>query len=276
MKQRIFSFVALWTTLAILLYFFGAHAGIGLIVVLAAVAQYELYRLFEKMDLRPLKRLGITAGVVITITSYYIDGLDSGNELFVLMFVCVGISIIIIDLKEGRLRSFIPTLFGLIFIPYLLHYLIKIAKLAQYNGLSAASGVFLTVWVVAVAKSSDVGGLLIGREIGKTQLSVISPNKTVEGAIGGIATSIIVAIALTLCFPNLMPDTLHWWMAGLFAIPIAIASIAADLAESAFKRQAGVKDSGNLFPGIGGAFDLVDSLTLVSPIAYLLFRYTVF
>ncbi len=62
----------------------------------------------------------------------------------------------------------------------------------------------------------------------------------------------------------------------MIAIPIGIASIASDLVESAFKRQADVKDSGKIIPGIGGIFDLTDSLILTAPLSYLFFKYTLF
>jgi phosphatidate cytidylyltransferase len=72
------------------------------------------------------------------------------------------------------------------------------------------------------------------------------------------------------------PEGFTWWRSALMAIPIGIASIASDLVESAFKRQADVKDSGNIIPGIGGIFDLTDSLLLTAPLGYLMFKYFIF
>jgi phosphatidate cytidylyltransferase len=86
----------------------------------------------------------------------------------------------------------------------------------------------------------------------------------------------LIGIILMALFPDFLPDGFSWWLAALIAIPVAVASIASDLVESAFKRQAGVKDSGKLIPGIGGAFDLSDSLILSAPLGYLLFKYTLF
>ena len=86
----------------------------------------------------------------------------------------------------------------------------------------------------------------------------------------------LIGIILVRLFPDHLPDGFSWWLAGLIAIPVAVAAIASDLVESAFKRQAGVKDSGKLIPGIGGAFDLADSLILSAPLGYLLFKYTLF
>ncbi|HKK19202.1 MAG TPA: phosphatidate cytidylyltransferase [Opitutales bacterium] len=276
MQQRIFSFALLWTIIAVSILVLGAHAGVLLVAIIAFLTQLELYQLFEKMGLKPMKALGLTCGVVISLGAYYLAEIDAGNDLFVLCFLFLTLTIIQRDLQAGRLRSFVPTLFGLLYVPYLLHYLIKTMKMSELGGYEAGTGVFLAVWVVAVAKCADVGGLLVGMKIGKTPLSVISPKKTYEGAAGGIVFSMLIGVILVGIFSNFAPDNFTIWLAGLIAIPVAVASIASDLVESAFKRQAGVKDSGSLIPGIGGAFDLADSLILSAPLAYLLFKYTLF
>jgi phosphatidate cytidylyltransferase len=276
MQTRILSFTVLWAILAVALLLLGAHAGVFLVALIAFLTQLEFYQLFEKMGLKPMKALGLACGLVITLGAYYVGGIDSGNDLFVLCFLVLTLTIIRLDLQAGRLRSFMPTLFGLLYVPYLLHFLIKILKISESDGEGTATGIFLAVWVVAVAKCADVGGLLVGMKIGRTPLSVISPKKTYEGAAGGIAFSMLIGVVLIGLFPAYVPDGLVWWLAALIAIPVAIASIASDLVESAFKRQADVKDSGHLIPGIGGVFDLADSLILTSPLGYLLFKYTLF
>ena len=276
MLQRIFSFIALWSIISISLLLFGVHAGIFLIALISLFTQLELYQLFEKMGLRPIKFIGLVGGSVISFGAYYLPGLNAGNDLFLIIFLLITLIIIRIDLQAGRLRSFMPTLFGLIYVPYLLHFLIKIVRMAEVSNYSSATGIFLTIWIIFVAKSTDIGGLIVGMRIGKTSLSVISPKKTYEGAAGGIFFAIMVGLLLLSLFRSLLPDGFSWWLSILIAIPIAIASIASDLVESAFKRQAGVKDSGNIIPGIGGFFDLSDSLILTAPLAYLLFKYTLF
>lgn len=276
MQQRVLSFTLLWAIVTISLLVFGIHAGVLLIAAIACLTQLELYQLFEKIGLKPMKPLGLACGLAIVFGSYYIGGLDAGNDIFLLSFLVLTLTIIRMDVQAGRLRSFMPTLFGLIYVPYLLHFLLKIVKMAEFNGYATGTGIFLTVWVVAVAKCTDVGGLLVGMRYGKTPLSVISPNKTYEGALGGIAAAVVVGLVLLGLAPSFAPEGFHWWLAALIAVPVSIASIASDLVESAFKRQAEVKDSGTLIPGIGGIFDLTDSLILTAPLAYLLFKYSLF
>ncbi len=107
----------------------------------------------------------------------------------------------------------------------------------------------------------------------------ISPKKTWEGAISGLVVSAGVG-ALLVRLGNLerfghpyFPDNFTPLRAALMTVPIAIASIISDLVESIIKRRAEVKDTGHLIPGIGGAFDLTDSLILAAPVGYLLFYF---
>ncbi len=276
MKQRIFSFTVLWLIVTISLLLFGIHAGVFLVAVLAFFTQMELYQLFDKMGLKPMKALGLLCGPIIIFGSYYIGTGDAGTDIFILSFLISALTIISKDLQAGRLRSFMPTLFGLLYVPYLLHFFIKVVKMAELNDYDDGTAIFLTIWIVAVAKCTDVGGLLVGMQIGKTPLSVISPKKTYEGAIGGIAFAMLIGLFVLGVFNVYAPEGFTWWLSALMAIPIGIASIASDLVESAFKRQAGVKDSGNIIPGIGGVFDLTDSLILTAPLGYLLFKYLIF
>ena len=187
MKKRILSFILLWLLSVIALYLFGTHAGILLIAAAVLFTQLELYQLLERMHLRPKKRLGIACGTLIVFGSYYLgSGVQVGLELFLLSYIILAISIVCRNLKAEVLNCILPTLFGLTYVPFLLHYLIIITKHAEVSGFSSATGIYLTIWVIAVAKATDVGGLLVGIKIGKTPLSSISPAKTYEGAAGGV------------------------------------------------------------------------------------------
>ena len=276
MKQRIFSFLLIWTIVAIALSVFGIQAGVWLIAGLAVFTQFELYQLFEKMELKPLKYLGSGCGLATVLGAYYMDGIDAGTNAFALCFVIIVLAVIFKDLQAGRLRSFIPTLFGFLYVPFMLHFFIKAAKLAQLQGYEDATGIFLCLWTILIAKCTDIGALLIGMKIGKTPLSVVSPQKTVEGAVGGLLCAAILSLLVLGIFNSVAPENFSWWRSLLMAIPVGIAAIAADLVESALKRQANVKDSGISIPGIGGIFDLTDSLILAAPLSYLMFDYFVF
>ena len=120
--------------------------------------------------------------------------------------------------------------------------------------------------IVAVA-AGDTFAYFVGRAIGKRPLSPrMSPNKTVEGAIGGLMASVLCSAAYAAVF---LPGIRTWFILGAAAI-LGSAGQAGDLFESMLKRAAGVKDSGNLLPGHGGLLDRVDGIIAAGPVLHLL------
>ncbi len=102
---------------------------------------------------------------------------------------------------------------------------------------------------------------------------ITSPKKTWEGAVGGCLISVGLGFSLTYFAGDYYPPFFTPFWGTLFALPIAIISIISDLVESMLKRMADQKDSGTSIPGIGGAFDLTDSLILTAPTGYLLLGF---
>jgi phosphatidate cytidylyltransferase len=132
-------------------------------------------------------------------------------------------------------------------------------------------GIFAMLWIVAVTKFCDVGAFIIGSAIGKHRMApTISPGKSWEGAVGGVVIATAVGAAFPILFSGHMDSRLTPWVAAVFSVPIAVTAIVSDLIESIMKRSAELKDSGRTIPGIGGAFDLMDSLVLTAPVGYLL------
>lgn len=131
--------------------------------------------------------------------------------------------------------------------------------LCQFTpGLTATLLAFLCIW------AADIGAYVFGKCFGRTQLSDISPKKTVEGAAFGVISSIAVAVAGSwyLAWPS-------WPITGMIlGILVGVASLLGDLTESMMKRDAGVKDSGQLIPGHGGILDRADSYVFTAPLVY--------
>jgi phosphatidate cytidylyltransferase len=134
--------------------------------------------------------------------------------------------------------------------------LLLIRERAEFAGVGR--GPDLLIWVFLVVWSTDIGAYFAGRAIGGPKLApLISPNKTVAGLLGGIASAAVFAGAWT----NMakLPALLLW-----LAVPMAFAAQMGDLFESGLKRRVGVKDSGTWLPGHGGLLDRLDGLVPVA------------
>ncbi len=140
-------------------------------------------------------------------------------------------------------------------------------------------GLVVFAGIVFIAKVADAGAYFVGRSMGKRKLApVLSPKKTVEGAIGGLLCAIVAAIFYlqviapywTQGLASPMTGSQFGWVAMIgFGLAISIAGMLGDLAISLFKRDAGQKDSANVLPGLGGFMDIIDSVLWAAPVGYL-------
>ncbi len=129
-------------------------------------------------------------------------------------------------------------------------------------------GMKALIWLIVIVVSVDIGAYFVGKKFGKTKFSPTSPNKTLEGVAGGI----IVATILGSLF---VVSELSFIVGLLISFIVAISSIFGDLFESYLKRQAEIKDSGDIFPGHGGMLDRADGYLFASVILVVLLRFTV-
>ena len=122
--------------------------------------------------------------------------------------------------------------------------------------------------LLATCKMTDVGGYYAGRFIGGPKMApVVSPNKTLAGAAGGIVAGTVAAGVIAWLWWDMLSP-----VAGIvYGAMLAVVAILGDLAESLLKRLAGVKDSGNLLPGAGGMLDIVDDVLFAAPFSYVFF-----
>lgn len=277
MVSRILSTLVLWGIILGGLWLFHTHAAVAILTLLSVLTLHEFYVLLAKMGYRPFHRMGLFIGAAMTAAPYYIayytedsrvDGVAAGLLVLAVIVACVRV------LGErdpsNRAETIGATALGLLFVPFLLHFLVRILMRDADSGENLA----LCLWVIAVSKFCDVGALLTGLAIGRHKMApLISPKKTWEGAVGGVLTSAGVGAAIAWLAGSNLPGQLTPALAALLAVPLALTSIVSDLIESAFKRRADLKDTGRLIPGIGGAFDLTDSLLLTAPVAYFLFLF---
>ena len=231
------------------------------ITFLIAMGLFEFFRMVEKRDIFVYKYFGTVVGGLIPIVIFMGDSfLDLKNlEPLLIVAACLfafTLQFIRRDNARDHLVSTALTLFSLFYISWFFSFFIKIKLLDN--------GANLIMFLVLVTKTADIGAYVIGRRYGKNELIPrISPNKTKEGAIGGIASSMVMAVVLGGFLTKF--SILHLFILG---IVMAVLGQVGDLAESLIKRDCNVKDSGSYLAGIGGVLDLIDSLLFTAPVFY--------
>ncbi len=140
---------------------------------------------------------------------------------------------------------------------------LNVLRSASYSD-SAMFGSILIMLVLGIVWSADIGAYFAGKNLGKHKLMPnVSPNKTIEGLLGGIFASTLFTVAF--CYFADIKQA-HWGLYAGLSVVVALFSAVGDLLESMFKREAGLKDSGSCLPGHGGILDRIDSLTAAAPI----------
>lgn len=254
---------------------------LGIITVLTLIGVNEFYQLIEAKGAVPLRSVGYAAAGALPFVFYF----GSDYQATVLMsFVLLGM--LVAQLGKARitesLASISGTFFGVFYVGWLLSHVIALrnfqAVVADRWGTPGLVGMdpdvggyylFMTVFVVI---GGDAGAYFAGRAYGKRQLAPqISPNKTVEGALGALVAAVVVAAAMKASFDTWAPSlSMHLgWVTTLLMAPVLAAlGIVGDLVESLLKRDAQVKDTGTLLPGTGGVLDRIDSNLIAVPVMY--------
>jgi len=178
-------------------------------------------------------------------------------DSFVWMLTCLLLFLVYFHpkLREQALIPVSVTLFGLLYTSWFFSHLLKMRDLV-----SGPQWVFYTI---LLAKMGDAGAYFVGKNYGRMKLiEHISPHKSIEGAVGGLLTTLVCSLLSKSYLP-------HVAISHLLVLGVLVGIIAqlGDLGESLLKRDAGIKDSGNL-PGLGGILDVLDSLLLTIPFVY--------
>lgn len=254
---------------------------IGLMTLLAIAGLIEFYDLARKRELACFKCWGITGGVLLMVGTFlHCIGklgpvsLTSANDfqtaLLILFVLGLCVRQFLSVSNPHGIVAIATTLFGLMYVPWLLSF---ITQINYFPTLKPGDGTFFVLYFILVTKFSDMGAYCVGSLIGKHKMIPrISPGKTWEGFGGAIVVSTIASVVFVHLAKNHMGgmNTTH---AIILGVILSISAVVGDLIESLFKREAGLKDSGKLFPGIGGILDLLDSLLFNAPIMYLYLRY---
>ena len=188
----------------------------------------------------------------------------------VYVFLLVPTRMVLIGETQGFLKAAATLQWGLMISVFCLSHMAAVLTIPQLTGKGdSEQGPMLLFFLVALTQLNDVAQYLWGKSFGKHKVAPkVSPNKTLEGLLGGVATTTVLAWLLG---PVLTPFTA--WQAALAGTLIGLMGFIGDIVISAVKRDIGVKDSGRFLPGHGGVLDRLDSLTFTAPLFFHYLRY---
>jgi phosphatidate cytidylyltransferase len=281
--SRLASTLVLW--IGILTAMFSGHPVIAdgvfafLVAFLALAGLVEFYGLARKRGLPCFKVSGVVGGMLLMCGTFAhlhgwlgisnsparVNDFETGFLILFVLGLCLR-QLMSRDNSAG-LTAIAVTLFGLMYVPWLLNFM---QKIIFFPGVA---GNYFLLYFIVLTKFSDMGAYLVGSLIGRHKMIPrISPGKTWEGFAGAILVSTGASVVFVHFLGRHMAGmNLHH--AIVLGVILSVTAVIGDLIESLFKRECGAKDSGRVLPGIGGILDLLDSLLFNAPIMYLYLRH---
>ncbi|MDD5129275.1 MAG: phosphatidate cytidylyltransferase [Candidatus Omnitrophica bacterium] len=253
--KRIISSVVLISIISAVIFFDWLCALTAVVFIIAGL--YEYFLMLEKKGIKIYKYFGIGMGAVIPLSIMFrFEPTKSWELLFIVLALFF---ILLMQFKRrdssGVIVDISTTLFGILYVSWFFSFIIKIRYLAGGFGFLVA--------LLLMIKLGDIGAYLIGSRWGKRPLIPhISPKKTIEGSLGGLLFSVLGAL--------ISKPFLPFDLGQLFLVALGLGVLGqlGDLSESLLKRDCQIKDSGSIFPGMGGVLDQIDSLLFTAPVFY--------
>jgi len=244
----------------------GGYFFLALILFMLGVAALEFGRLFKIGGYQPAQWILVPGVLLIALARYFFE--FEYSDVILAGLVMVAMAYHTIRCGQGcrtPASDFAITVGGLMYIGWLGSYLISLRNLPD--------GMWWTMLAIPAIAIGDTGAYFVGRHFGKRKLAPhVSPNKTVEGLFGGIATTILGGILLALIWGT-RTDILGWQQGLVVGAVLGVLSPLGDLGESMIKRQFNVKDSGTIFSAHGGMMDRMDSWIWGAVISYYLIQW---
>lgn len=239
---------------------------LGMLAVVLAFASKEYVKILNHKGFYPsLKVIYITEIILAAIV--YFERFDLVAATLTICAMTSFLWVLFVG-RQPYIANVATTLFGMVYCGWFPLHLIFFRNL--HNGQYDSGLGFVVLMIVSII-ATDVGCYYVGSKLGKNKLApTVSPNKTIEGAIGGAFCSVLMAEVFG-CYLGI-----GWFLSLIAGLLCTIFAQLGDLCESLLKRDAGVKDSGDTLPGHGGFLDRTDSFALTIPIVYYFFKYFVF
>jgi len=219
----------------------------ALILAIGLASIYELNALCEKKG-QPLEYPVAVAGVCAYVLMAALNMLHKWEGVLLAGIVIAAFWIGMYGEQKGYFARTAYTLLAALYIGKLLTYFVFVRQIP-------GNGMWMTFYAILMIALTDIFGMLVGTFAGRHQLTKVSPRKTVEGSLGSLLLVTAFAVAATRV-PQLH---LLWWQGAVLGLLTSLAAQAGDLVESALKRDAGVKDAGDMIVGHGGVLDRFDS-----------------
>jgi len=248
--------------IALIMFQIGPAAAMVLVEIVVVLAGFEFYGAVLRGGFRPATLLGLTAVAALPLAAYWKG--EAAFPLIIFLTFAVGVLWYLLGVG-GKVRptaNLGVTMVGVVWVGVLGAFAALILKIPS-------EGVSILALAVVAAVAHDAGAFFVGRSLGRTPLNSISPNKTVEGLLGGIIAALVAVffVAEPLGFGPFSSG-----QALVFGLFCALIAPLGDLAESLFKRDLGLKDMGSILPQHGGILDRFDGMLFVLPVAYYVVR----
>lgn len=241
------------------------YGGYPLFWVITAISLIGLYELYKAVGME--KTVPALAGYISSIVA---DWLLLKNEyeyllMCIIFTLMVFMACYVISYPKFNSEQITMLFFGIIYVTVMLSFVFKVRFVQDGH---------LLVWFIYIgAWGSDTCAYCVGKLIGKHKMpSKLSPNKTIEGCLGGVAGAALIGFIFAVVFYD---NKDIWWQLPLIGAVSSVISQIGDLAASAIKRNHDIKDYGNLIPGHGGILDRFDSIIFTAPVVYYLVKFIV-
>lgn len=286
--RRTASTLGLWAVVAAGFASRLGWAYVSLVGFLAVLASWEYFQMVKVGGMKCFPRFGILLAVAYSVVLYLFllgalpggmpEWLD-GAAVFVALAGAFALQLRHPIRGTEPLQAVAANVVGFIYLPFLFNFCARIVFSVPGEG--EVPGAAVLLWMIAVTKFTDMGAYIVGSAIGKHKMIPhVSPGKTWQGFGGALVFALLAGCGLYAWFQKDIPGfatglhVLGGWGAVIgLSLVLALLAVVGDLAESVVKRSLGIKDSGHMLPGIGGALDLIDSLCFTAPVLYFYLKW---